>query len=467
MTALPILKGLVADETANFRVSIPINYEPVVTDTGISKGFLRATPGITLITDPALGADRGGIVWRGVHYRVLGSNLVSLNGAVVMVLGDVGNNNLPVSLDFSFDLLAIASNNNLFYWNGTALNQVTDPDLGVVLDVMYLDGRFITTDGNSIVLTELNDPYAVDPLKYGSAEVSPDPIVGIAHVRGEMYALGTGTIENFRNIGGTGFPYQRNSGALIPKGAVGTHAFCYFLDTFAFVGGSPSEAPSVWLAGGGQAIPITTPDVDRELAALTDAELALVELEARQEEGEQRLIMHLPTKSLMFLQQASRNAGEPVWCQLNAGMGNDQPYPLRHLVLTEDGWIGGASSGKLGRLDNAVETIFGEERGWRFDTLLVYNQAKGGIINCIELIGLTGRAPFGAIPQAFLSITMDGETWGQERAIETGRFGEREKRCQWRPGRRFRNYCGLRFRGAGNGRQAWARLEADIEGLAA
>lgn len=467
MAAFPILRGMVADETANFRVSLPINFEPVVEQTGISEGYLRATPGVGLLSSTGLGADRGGIVWNGVHYRVMGSKLVSVSGSSVTVLGEVGNNNLPVSMDYSFDLLAIASNGNLFYLDDGIVKQVIDPDLGPVIDAMYLDGRFITTDGSYIVLTELSDPYAVDPLKYGSAEVSPDAILGLAHIRGEMFAIGSDTIENFRNVGGAGFPYQRNPGALIPKGAVGTKAFCYFLDTFAFVGSAPNEAPSVYLAGGGQAIPISTPDIDRELAALTDSQLALIEIEARQEEGEQRLIIHLPTKSLMFLQQASKEAGEPIWCQLSAGILNDQAYPLRHLTLTESGWIGGDSAGRLGILDNSIETIFGDERGWRFDTLLVYNQAKGAIITCLELIGLTGRAPFGEVPVAFLSITTDGETWGQERMIETGRFGQREKRCQWRPGRRFRNYCGLRFRGAGNGRQAWARLEADIEGLAA
>jgi hypothetical protein len=80
---------------------------------------------------------------------------------------------------------------------------------------------------------------------------------------------------------------------------------------------------------------------------------------------------------------------------------------------------------------------------------------------------LIGRAPFGAVPQIFFSYTRDGETWSNERSIESGRFGERQKRCQIRPHWRFRNYMGVRMRGAGNGRQAWASLQADIEGLAA
>lgn len=464
---IPILKGLVASEDADFSVSLPINYEPIVQQTGISAGYLRAAPGITLLVDTDLGADRGGIEWNGVHYRVVGSKLIRVDGASFAVLGDVGNNGLPVSLDFSFDLLAIASNRNLFYWDGATLNQVTDPDLGVVLDVMYLDGRFITTDGSFIVLTELSDPYSVDPLKYGSAEVSPDPIVGLNHVRGEMNAVGTGTIENFRNVGGAGFPYQRNPGALIPKGATGTHAFCYFMESYAFVGGAPNTAPSVWIAGGGEAANISTQEIDEALAALSSDELALLEIEAREDKNEQRLILHLPDRSLVYLQQTSLASKQPVWCELRSGIENDGIYPLRHMVLTGGRWVGGTADGRIGYLDDAIETVFGDERGWRADTLLIYNQSSGGLIRSLELIGLTGRAPFGKVPVVFFSYTLDGETYSVEKSIESGRFGERQKRVQIRPGWRFRNYMGLRMRGAGNGRQAWASLEADIEGLAA
>lgn len=463
--AIPVMKGMKASEQADLNVSLPVNYEPVYQQTGLSAGYLRASPGITLAVATGLGADRGGIEWLGVHYRVVGSKLIRASGATFTVLGDVGNNGLPVSLDYSFDLLAIASNQNLFYWNGSTLGQVTDPDLGIVLDVMYLDGRFITTDGNSIVLTELSDPYAVDPLKYGSAEVSPDPIVSLNHIRGEMNALGSGTIENFRNVGGAGFPYQRNPGALISKGAVGAHASSYFLETYGFVGGAPNTKPSVWLAGGGQAVNISTQEVDDALAALTDAELALVQMEAREDKAEQRLMVHLPTMTMVYMRQSSISAGEPVWHILQAGTGNDLPYPLRHLTLVDGKWYGGTSDGKIGYLDESIETLFGDERGWRFDTLFIYNQSVGGIIHSLELVGLTGRAPFGTVPMIFASYTIDGETWSNEKSIESGRFGQRAKRCQLRPNWKFWNYIGLRFRGAGNGRQAWASLQAEVEGL--
>jgi hypothetical protein len=345
---------------------------------------------------------------------------------------------------------------------------VTDPDLGDVLDVMYLDGRFVTTDGNSIVLTDLNDPYAIDPLRYGSAEVSPDPIVGLNHIRGEMNAIGSATVENFRNVGGQGFPYQRQPGALIAKGAVGTHAFAYIgaAETYFFVGGAPNGSPSVWIAGGGEAANISIPEIDDALGNLTASDLSLIEVETREDKNEQRLIVHLPDRSFTYLMQTSKEVGEPVWCELRTGMANDQPYPLRHLLLVDGAWYGGTDDGRIGRLDEGVQTVFGEERGWRFDTVLIYNKAKGAILNSIELIGLTGRAAFGSDPYVFFSYTKDGETWSNERSVQTGKFGEREKRVQLRPGWMFQNYMGLRFRGAGNGRHAWASIEADLEALA-
>jgi hypothetical protein len=43
----------------------------------------------------------------------------------------------------------------------------------------------------------LNDPTAVDPLKYGSSEADPDPILAIRKIRNEVYALNRHTVEVF------------------------------------------------------------------------------------------------------------------------------------------------------------------------------------------------------------------------------------------------------------------------------
>jgi hypothetical protein len=464
MTRISTLSGIKADATARLRTSYPINLEPVIAESGLSDGYLHSPPGVTLIsTGP--GRDRGAINWNGACYRVMGSKLVRIDGSVVTVLGEVGDNGGPVSMDYSFDRLAIASNGKLFYWNGSSLAQVTDPDLGLVLDVIWIAGYFMTTDGTNLVVTELSDPFAVNPLKYGSSEESPDQIVSLIKIRGEVYAINQTTTENFQNVGGSGFPFARNNGGLIPKGTIGTYAKAHFLDTFACVGASRNERASVYLGVSAQALPISTPEIDRILGELSDGQLSTIELEAVVDANEQRLLVHLPDKTLVYSHQASRRAEQSVWHIRASGIMADQAYAPRHAVLTNGQWIVGSLDGMVGYMDESVQTHFGIVAGWQFDTALIYNDGRGVLIKALELFGVPGACPFGSDPTAFLSITQDGRTWGQERAISLGKTGESRKRMQWRPKIMVRAYAGLRFRGANTAIASFSRLEADLEAL--
>jgi len=468
MPNIPILRGIYSDQAARLRTSYPINLEPIITDSGISEGYLRSVAGITGLSEGP-GRSRGAIMWNGRHYRVMGSKLCEIAGSSVTVLGDVTDDGNPVSMDYSFDRLAIASGGGLYYWTGSDLLQVTDPDLGTVIDVIWIAGYFMFTDGTFIAVTELNDPMAVDPLKYGSSEERPDPILALRHIRGEIYAINANTIENFQNVGGNGFPFNRNNGGLIPKGCVGTHAVAEYLGTFAYVGGGRNEAPSVWLAGPGQALPMSTPEIDRQLAELTDAELAALEMETIVQNNEQVLLIHLPDKTLAYSQEASRKAEGPVWHIRAGGILFDEPWPARHAVRSAGQWVVGSPSGKVGYLDDQVDTQFGQVAGWQFDTALIYNNANAVLVRALELIGLTGRTAMlpDNPPTMFLSISRDGVVWSREMVIKGGAQGDTAKRMIWRPRCVLPNFGSARFRGAYTALTSIARLEADLEGLSA
>jgi hypothetical protein len=136
--------------------------------------------------------------------------------------------------------------------------------------MLWIDGYTMTTDGTSIVVTELNDPTSVLPLKYGSAEEDPDMVTGLIKARNEAYALGGNTIQVFQNVGGNGFPFAPVKGASIPVGCVGPQAKCLFGDSFAFVGSARNEAIGVYLAGSGSATRISSRAIDDELAKVAD-----------------------------------------------------------------------------------------------------------------------------------------------------------------------------------------------------
>ncbi len=193
MPQLPILTGTYTDDKGNMRTSYPHNLVPVALGQGISQYYLKPAEGITQnATISGEGFVRGGINWNDVLYRVVGSELVSIDiDGNVTTIGDVGNDQRPVTLDYSFDRLSITSNNDLFYYiPGSGLSQVTDGDLGNVIDHIWVDGYFLCLDdSNNLVVTELADPTAVDPLKYGASEADPDDVVAVLKVRNELTSL--------------------------------------------------------------------------------------------------------------------------------------------------------------------------------------------------------------------------------------------------------------------------------------
>lgn len=462
MVAIPLLSGISATETADFNIDYPRNLEPVPTDSGISKGYLRSTAGASLFAEGP-GIDRGGINWNESLYRVMGTKLVQVTAlGAVTVLGDVGGDG-PAVLDYGFDRLAIASGGKLYYWDGATLVQVTDTDLGTVVDMLWMTGYYVTTDGTYIIVTDLSDPTAVNPLKYGSAEEDPDMVVGLFKLRGELFAIGRYTIQPFDNTGGSLFPFSAIPTATIPVGAVGPHAKCAFYQTLAFTGSGRDEGLAVYLLDGGNALKISTRAIDDELAKVVDPES--ITMESRMSRDERRLLIHLPDKTLVYMANATRISGQPVWYIAASGLAMDQQYRLQNAVLCYGKWIcGDTANAQLGELDEGVATQFGDGVGWQFDTMLIWNQTAGAIVHELELSGLPGRGGTGR-PVAFLSTSRDGETWSMERSSGIGRAGERTKRMQFQPHKRIRNYLGLRFRGNSDALAGFAGLDAKIEPL--
>lgn len=466
MPQLPLLSGIKATENADFTLKYPTNLEIVPVDSGVGKVNLRSASGaIPESTGP--GIDRGGIVWQNVHYRVMGTKLVSVaaNGTTT-TLGDVGGFG-PVSLDYGPDRLQIRSGTSLYYWSGTTLTQVTDSDLGPCLDQAWMDGYTVSTDGTSIVVTDLANPLAVNPLKYGSAEADPDPITGLLHDdRGELLAFGTNTIQPFTNIGGSGFPFAPNISATIPIGCVGPMAKCHFLDSFAFVGGSRNWATGVWLGLSGTAKKISTRAIDDDLAAV--ANQAAIQIEQRVSRDENRLLVHLPDRTLVYLHNATQALQTPVWYTARSGLGMDKAYRLRNAVLANgEWWVGDAETAALGTLSDGLATHFGEAVGWDFHTAMNYNDGKGFIVHELELVGLPGRGVAANGASVFLSFTTDGETYSIERACRLPAQGQRTKRTVFNPHKRARNMLGMRFRGDSNSLVGFAALRHESEALGA
>jgi len=455
MAQIPLLSGIVAGPAAEFIETYPLNLEPTAVDAKIAgKGQFKAPPG-TVQTGTGNGADRGGVLWERQHIRVLGTELCEIgpDGSRTVLASIPGTERCRFA--YSFDRLGIATETKLYYYSASeGLTQVIDFDLGAVVDLEWIDGYFMSTDGTYVVVTELSDPMEVQPLKYGSAEEDPDAITGLLKYRGEAYVFGRYTIQTFRNVGGNGFPFQTVRNSTIPFGCVNPRAKTLFGDGFAFVGSSKEGELNVYVGGQGNATAFGNKGL---CEALNRTDEGLIEVENRDYGNEQRLLIHLPDESWCFLVGVSKAVGQPVWYRLQSDGGS---YRIRNMTLAHGKrWVGDSQSGAYGYLEDGRWDHWGDEPEWQFEAGKLYNNGQPFTVHSAELIGLPGRGS--GTGSIFMSMTRDGETWSTERAI-TVKLGERTKRLQWRPHARFTNYMGFRFRGRGAALPGIAALEVQV-----
>lgn len=461
---IPILNGIYTDESSDFRIAYPFNLVPVPVQQGISQGYLRPGDGILPFTATGPGLDRGGINWNGVCYRVMGTQLVSIDGAgIITNRGYIAGTDL-VKFDYSFDYLAIRANGNLYLFNGVP-TQITDSDLGVCVDFIWVDGYFMSTDGEFVAVTELNNPFSVIPTKYGSSESDPDPVLAMLKLHNEPTVVNRYTIETLSNIGGSGFPFQRIDGALINKGAVGTNACCVFMDNIALVGSGRNESVSVYLASNGQYTRISTREIDLQLQNYTELQLSDIKVEARVDKGHQLLYIHLSDRCLVYDGAASALLTEKVWYTLGSGLTPVQ-YRAKNLVWCYNKWlVGDPQSNFIGYLTTTTSQHWSVTTGWDFSTVIIYNDGMGAIFNELELVSLSGRVDFGIESLITTQYSLDGEVWSQPKSISVGKRGERQKRLVWLQQGSMRNWRVQKFNGTSDSRLSIARLEAKLEGL--
>lgn len=466
MTQIPVLNGTYTDADADFRSSYPVNLIPVPKDNGISKGYLRPLEGL-ISAGSGPGVGRGGINWNGALYRVMGTKLVQINAAgAFTVLGEIPGSG-QVSFAYSVDRLAIAASNHLYYYKNGVLSVVTDIDLGTVLDVIWIDGYFMTTDGINLVVTELNDPTSVNPLKYGSAEADPDPIVGLTKIQNEVYAVGRYSVEVFDNVGGDNFPFQRMEGAMIQKGALGTHCFCEINETLAFLGSGKKESPAIYLGKNATTNKISTREVDQILSLFTEDQLSKCVLEKRVDKGHIHLWVHLPDRTLVFDAAGSQVVGQPIWYVMTSSLAGFSTYRARNLVWAFDQWnCEDPTTTTFGYLESGLSSQYGQLARWEFGTTIVYADSASAIFHQLELVCLTGRIELGLDPTISTSYSVDGENWSQEKFVRVGKSGDTTKRIVWFQQGHMRSWRVQRFKGTSAAHISIARLEALIEPLA-
>lgn len=488
---IPILNGIFTNNQPDFQVSYPVNMVPVAGDTGINTGYLKPHDGIVeLGTGPGL--DRGGVERLGVHYRVMGTKLVSIDAdGNTTELGDIpGTDQIPFQpkSSYNFDLLSIVANGKLYYYNASgvditydvndptettiaagALFEVTDVNLGTPIDRVFLNGVFVVTDGEVVRSSSITNPTVFNVTSYEASEFDPDPVKALLVIKKELYVINRHSIELFLGTitgGDIYLPFTAIDGAQIERGCVGTNACCVFDEAIAFLGGGHNEPIGIYLGRNAQSVKISTRTIDTLLNTFTEAQLSAATLESRKYKNHEQLYVHLPDRTIVYDVETSAAFQRPVWFQLSGSLAGFAAYPAQRYIYAHGKWfVGNPNSNSISVFDETVSSQRGNKARWQFDTIFLYNNSNGALITELELDALTGSIAFGIDPKISTSYSLDGQTYSQRHYISAGKSGERTKQLIWTNNGSMRKRRIQRFEGDSDAHLSVARLEAQVEPL--
>ena len=317
-----------------------------------------------------------------------------------------------------------------------------------------------------MVITELSNPFSVNPLKYGSSEVSPDPIKSLLKLRNEVYALNRYTIEVFYNTGGSGFPFLRIKTAQIERGTIGAHTCCVFLESIAFLGGRQNEGISIWIGSNAQTVKIATREIELLINEFREDELVNMKLESITLNNHAFLYIHLPDKTLVYDNESSKRLGKQIWHILTSDILKFSRYKACNFVYCYDKWLcGDPTSGRYGYLTSETAEHYNLSVRWEFGTAIIYNQANNAIFHELELVSLTGDVDLYKDPFIATQYSQDGIIWSQLKHIKAGKIGNRRKRLIWLQNGVLGKFRIQKFLGTSDTRLSFLSLEAQIEPL--
>lgn len=465
MAKIPIYKGIYTDKNGDYRTRYPQNYYVVEKDTGIEVGYLYPTPGIKSLglIEPGVSEgfnSRGGQFNSRMRcqFRVMGNGFYEIRSPTEFIRRGTVPGVGRVAMTHSFNSQLVVTNTRAFRWDGTNFTRITDRDLGVVFDGAWVDGYYVMTDGENIVLTDLDDETSVQVLRFGSSEVFPDRINGIGIVQNEIVAFNRYTTEVFTNRGGTGFPFIRVESAMQPIGLVGTHAKVTYGGGYALIGGGLNENISVWFYDG-QVRKLATREIETLLADFTEAQLARATMDSYSDQTCNFLKVNLPGLELVYDITTSDKLGINAWHTRT-------PNNSLHPVHANGVWWVADNNGSIGQFDHSLGSEWGEPVDRRIESTFVFDDRRDFIINSLELQGTFGRTrSLTANPVVRISYTDDGELYSNEKPLNTGKRGDRQKRFVRRRLGKTRQTRAWRIRSVNDSRISISRLDVDMEVL--
>ncbi len=242
---------------------------------------LESVPGLLLladVSDTIRGTYNTGSRWfvaaGGTLYEVTTGGALTTRGTLAATAAGF------VSMKHGRNQLVIVDGTNGYVLNLTtnAFSDITDPDWRGSDWVDELDGYFIfvAPGTEQFYISAIDDASSFDALDFSSADRLPDTIIAHRVRKGELFLIGSRSIEVWIDSGDVDFPLVRYNSTPIDVGTVGARAVCVTSEALVWVGQTDRGLGYVYAMSGHSETRISTQAVEEAIGASTNIALCSV-----------------------------------------------------------------------------------------------------------------------------------------------------------------------------------------------
>jgi hypothetical protein len=258
-----------------FNAERTVNMYAVLDQQGKKPASLYARPGNAVFATLGSGAGRGAFAaTNGRAFVVSGSQLYELlAGGTGNVLGSLLTSSGDITMAENGVQLAICDGVDLYIltYATNTFQRVVNPNLPSAASVTFLDGYFVVNRSFTSGIFQISAPFDGlnwAALDFASAESSPDSLLRVAVVFGQLFLFGDISIEPWNNTGAATFPFQRvNSSSQISVGVAAPSTILELDNTAFWVGKDKNGTGVVYRADGYSPKRISTEAVELRLQA--------------------------------------------------------------------------------------------------------------------------------------------------------------------------------------------------------
>lgn len=320
--------------------------------------------------------------------------------------------------------------------SGSTFSQITDSNFLGANQVSYLDSFFIFNKPSSQEIY-VSDLIAVtfNALAFGSAESSPDNVVGHVACNQIVYVFGSQSAEAFYDSGTTPFPLTRIQGAVVQVGCAATFSIAVAQSTPYWIGGDKDGQGIVYRVNGSQPERISTPAVESSIRSVGTTNVSNARAWTYQQGGHVFYCLNVPGLTSTWVYDVTTG----YWHERTylGSWGFERHRVDCSAVAYGVNVAGDYVSGNVYKLDsssytdNGISIVrmrtaphFAQDMKRLFHASFQLDMETG--------VGLTGSAQ-GIDPQAILQWSDDGgHSWSNEHWASIGKIGTTRTRVIFR-----------------------------------